>query len=365
MNHEDVTNRENESETIDTLEYQKDIQTLKISQLMFHDENIQRELAIIQDKNRENLLEQDITFYNGYIIGILALKHFKDIEAVVFLTNQDYLNVYYEPTKNLYVIYNEKVGCVALNRDDFSHIRFYHDQIRPVYTNITELKYGLSEPLLLNACGTTIKKPDQLLRRLQTKYNINRCTSLQARKALINVRNFVVHETLRSDNNCMTSYEDTLLERQNRAIKENENISAILKHIDLFQVHSVSQAFNQDSEAPICHLGNIHLKSTKNNFETLLTLYPANIESKTPTVSQISLLLDSTSSECKRLIARWNYKQTMSRLESLPDHFRVVPTTIMIDDHLLKLGWNLKMKKSYYDKIMAACIMNRIKSKIC
>ena len=119
MNHEDVTNRENESETIDTLEYQKDIQTLKISQLMFHDENIQRELAIIQDKNRENLLEQDITFYNGYIIGILALKHFKDIEAVVFLTNQDYLNVYYEQTKNLYVIYNEKVGCVALNRDDF------------------------------------------------------------------------------------------------------------------------------------------------------------------------------------------------------------------------------------------------------
>ena len=334
---------------------------------MFHDENIQHQLSVIKDKARkaETPLEQDITFYTGYIIGMLCLKLFKKIELVVNLTNKDYLHVYHEPTKNLYLMHNDILGCVVLNENEFSHFKLYYDYIRPVCAGTSEARNELCDPFLLNANGTPVRKPDQLLRRIQVKYNIGRCTSLEARKAFIQISHFNEQEGIIFDNCSMSPNTESLLKHQARSIDFKERISAVFDYIDKMDNNLLtfksSKSINQDPEINNDHLGNTHLKCTKNNFEMLLTVYPANVESPTPTVSYVKFLLDSQVSlfECRRLITRWRYRQTISRLDSLPNLFRVVPTKKMIDDELRKLGWAIKLKRTNYEKIQAACVIKR------
>ena len=138
---------------------QQALQTFKLSKRMFHDENIQLQLSVIKDKarNAEAPLEQDITFYTGYIIGVLTLKLLKKIELVVGLTNKDYFQVYHEPTRNLYIMHNDKMGCAVLDENEFSHFKFYFNYIRPVFAGSSQPHNGLFDPFFLNANGTPIR----------------------------------------------------------------------------------------------------------------------------------------------------------------------------------------------------------------
>ena len=118
------------------------------------------------------------------------------------------------------------------------------------------------------------------------KYNIGICTSLQARRAFIQISQFHEQEGLSFDN---CSMPESLHEHQTRSIELKERISAVIHQTEKIDhnllTFKLSDSNNQDSEMNEHSLGNIHLKCTKDNFETLLCVYPANVESQTPTVS--------------------------------------------------------------------------------
>ena len=105
--------------------------------------------------------------------------------------------------------------------------------------------------------------------------------------------------------------------------------------------------------------GNVQMRETKNNFMKLLQIYPTEIDTMPPVINQVSLTLDTSRVESKRLVTRWRHRQMLLRVESLAGHFRNVPTIKMIDDTISRLGWSINMKPSYYTQIQNTCALQR------
>lgn len=303
--------------------------------------------------------DQDITFMSGYIISMFTLQHFKFPLAAVQLTAKEFLTTRYEEDLGFYLISSDKLGHIVFKKSEYAILDFYYHYVRPEYVGSSGNSVPLlSQPLLLNASGTMIRKPEQLVRRAQTTFDLTTCTPIRSRDAMMFLLNKYepslpkVHGYI----NCKL-FQGELLTQWRTAVDARCIIFNLVdKEIENLCLDTGGPVTN-DVAPNCCEKVDKYSKQklAKSNFLELLSKYPVVTDCSPPTLAQVKALLDQSITESKRMIAKWKYQQNLLRVKSLPDCFRSVPSDVAIDIQVRKLGWKMKFSPTYYERIRKDC----------